>query len=129
MISTQRKAFLLLGLAFLAGLLTGGAAIAMASRGDDGPRPGRRAAWYLDHLSRSLDLSAGQRDSVRSVLDRYGPRMDTLMQEIRPRLDTLRSEMRGEIERFLDEGQRKEFERMRQQHQRERREGGADARH
>lgn len=128
MISSKRKAFVLLVATFLGGLLVGGGLMALERRPDDRPRSGRRADWYLGHLQKELDLTATQRDSVRAVLDRYGPRMDSLMQEIRPRLDTLRGEMRTEIERFLDQRQRNEFDKMRQHYTRDRKAGGADAR-
>ena len=124
----QRKASLLLAATFLGGLLVGGGTLALVKRPEGPPRGGRRSDWYLGHLQKELDLTATQRDSVRAVLDRYGPRMDSLMREIRPRLDTLRGEMRTEIERFLDQRQRSEFEKMRQHRERERRAGGADAR-
>jgi hypothetical protein len=128
MISPKRKATFLLAATFLGGLLVGGGLMALEGRSDDRPRGGRRADWYLAHLQKELDLTSSQRDSVRAVLDRYGPRMDSLMQEIRPRLDTLRGAMRMEIERFLDQRQRNEFDKMRQHYNRDRKAGGADAR-
>ena len=128
MSSSRSKATLLLAATFLGGLLVGSGGMALLDRPDGPPRGGRRSDWYLGHLQKELDLSAAQRDSVRAVLDRYGPRMDSLMQEIRPRLDTLRGGMRTEIERFLDQRQRNEFEKMRQHFARERQAGGADAR-
>jgi hypothetical protein len=124
----QRKASLLLAATFVGGLLLGGGAVAFLRRPDGPPRGGPRSDWYLGHLQQELGLSPVQRDSVRAVLDRYGPRMDSLMQEIRPRLDTLRGDMRTEIERFLDQRQRNEFEKMRQHRERERQAGGTDAR-
>ena len=86
------------------------------------------SAWYLDHLTRSLDLTPVQQDSVKAVLDRYTPAMDSLMSEIRPRLDTVRTAMRAEIARFLDPRQQKEYEEMRQKHERERKAGGSNGR-
>jgi Spy/CpxP family protein refolding chaperone len=128
MTSSRSKASLLLAATLLGGLLLGAGAMAAFGRPDGPPRGGRRSDWYLGHLQKELDLTPVQRDSVRAVLDRYGPRMDSLMQEIRPRLDTLRGAMRTEIERFLDQRQRNEFDKMRQHYDRERRAGGADAR-
>ena len=128
MVSSKRKASFLLAATFLGGLLLGGGLMALERRPDGPPRGGRRADWYLGHLQKELHLTAVQRDSVRAVLHRYAPRMDSLMREIRPRLDTLRGEMRTEIERFLDQPQRDEFDKMRQHYTRDRRAGGADAR-
>ena len=128
MISSRRKASLLLAATFLGGARAGAGRMLAADRPRGPPRGARRGDWYVAHLKEELDLSNAQRDSVRAVLDRYGPRMDSLMSEIRPRLDTLRGAMRMEIGRFLDSRQQKEFDKMRQHSNRDRQAGGADAR-
>lgn len=126
MISSTRRAAVLLLATFVLGAAAGAAAMAYASRT---PAPAQgRAAWYLDHLTRSLDLTPLQQDSVKAVIDRYNPAMDSLMSEIRPRLDTVRTAMRAEITRFLDPKQQKEYEEMRQKHERERKAGGSNGR-
>ena len=123
MISSTRKAVVLLVATFILGALTGAAGMAVAERRSDSPRGDRRTE-YLDHLTTALQLTDAQRDSVGAVLDRYRPVMDTLMQEIRPRLDTVRSAMRTEIARYLSDTQQKEYEAMRQQREREHKGGG-----
>ncbi|MCU0620468.1 MAG: hypothetical protein MUC69_03060 [Gemmatimonadales bacterium] len=123
MITSRWRAAVLLVATFAAGAAVGALG---ASRLHDRPR-GPRSEWYLRHLDHELDLTAAQRDSVRAVLERYGPRMDALMQEVRPRMDVVRDSMRTDINRILDDTQRKEFERMRQ-HTRDSRRGGGDAR-
>jgi len=123
MIASRWRAALLLVATFAAGAAAGAL---VAARTHDRPR-GPRQEWYLRHLDRELGLSATQRDSVRAVLERYGPTMDTIMAEVRPRLDSVRAGMRTEIGRFLDAQQRSEFERMRQ-HTRTPRPAGGDAR-
>ena len=117
--STRRAAALLLA-TFVIGAAAGAAAMAYTSHDRGLPSPQGRAAWYLDHLTRNLDLTPVQRDSVKAVLGRYTPVMDSLMSEIRPRLDTVRTAMRTEITRFLDSGQQKQYEEMRRKHERER---------
>ncbi len=112
MISSTRRAAMLLVATFILGGAVGAAAMGWASRSS--PQPQGRAAWYLDHLTRELHLSAVQHDSVKAVLDRYSPAMDSLMSEIRPRLDTVRAAMRTEITRYLDPKQQKEYEAMQQ---------------
>ncbi len=123
MISSTRKAVVLLIATFILGALTGAAGMAVAERRAESPRRDRRTE-YLEHLTSSLRLSPMQRDSVGAVLDRYRPVMDTLMQEIRPRLDTVRAAMREEIAKYLSPTQQKEYEEMRQQRDRERKDGG-----
>lgn len=127
MISSARKAAILLVTTFILGALAGAAGMAVAERRNERPRWERRSDWYLDHLSRNLDLSAAQRDSVGAVLGQYRPVMDSLMQEIRPRLDTVRAAMREAIAAQLSPGQRDKYEEMRKQHEKERQaRGGAD---
>ena len=127
MISSTRRAALLLVGTFVLGAAVGAAATSYATGDRSGP-PRSRGAWYLDHLTRNLDLSAVQRDSVKAVIGRYTPAMDSLMGEIRPRLDTVRTAMRAEITQFLDDKQRKEYEEMQREHERERKAGGTNAR-
>lgn len=126
MISSTRRAVMLLLATFILGGAAGAGLMAYASRTP--PPPQSRAAWYLDHLTRSLHLTPVQHDSVKAVLDRYAPAMDSLMSEIRPRLDTVRTAMRAEITRFLDPGQQKDYEAMRQRHEQERKAGGSNGR-
>jgi Spy/CpxP family protein refolding chaperone len=126
MISSTRRAAALLLATFVLGAAAGAAAMAYASRTP--PQAQGRGAWYLDHLTRNLDLTPVQQDSVKAVIDRFTPAMDSLMSEIRPRLDTVRTAMRSEIARFLDPRQQKEYQQMRQQHERERKAGGSNGR-
>ena len=127
MISSTRRATVLLIATFALGAAAGAAAMAYRTRTPE-PPPGRRSAWYLDRLTRNLDLTPVQQDSVRAVLDRYTPAMESLMSEIRPRLDTVRTAMRAEIAHFLDPRQQKEYEQMRQKRERERQAGGSNGR-
>ncbi len=126
MISSTRRAALLLVATFVLGAAVGAAATAFASRTP--PPPQGRAAGYLDRLTRTLDLTRAQQDSVKVVLERYTPAMDSLMNEIRPRLDTVRAAMRTEITRFLDPKQQKEYLEMQQKRDQERKAGGSNGR-
>jgi len=128
MISSTRRAAVLLLATFVLGAAVGAAVMGYRTRTPAPPPAQGRAAWYLDHLKRNLDLTPVQQDSVKAVLDRYTPAMDSLMSEIRPRLDTVRTAMRAEIARFLDPRQQKEYEEMRQKHERERQAGGSNGR-
>lgn len=123
MISSARKAAILLLATFILGALVGAAGMAVAERRAERPRWERRSNWYLEHLSRNLELTVAQRDSVGAVLERYRPMMDSLMREIRPRLDTVRAAMREQIAAHLTPAQRQEYEEMRRQHEKERQEG------
>ncbi|MBP2646494.1 MAG: hypothetical protein H6Q77_118 [Gemmatimonadetes bacterium] len=126
MISSTRRAAALLLATFVLGAAAGAALMAYATHPPASPPGKGRSAWYLDHLTRNLALTPVQQDSVKAVLDRYTPAMDSLMSEIRPRLDTVRTAMRSEIARFLDPRQQKEYDEMRQKHERERKAGRAN---
>jgi len=123
MTKSARTATLLLVAAFLLGALAGGAALSLAGRAR-GPGMGSRSSGssgYLSRLSKDLDLTPVQRDSVAAILQRYEPRMDSLWQEIRPRFDTLRGELRTNINAQLTPDQQRHYAELLERHDAERR--------
>lgn len=62
----------------------------------------------LDKFSRELRLEAGQRDSVKTVLETFRPRFDAQNE----RLLELRMDMNKEIAKLLDPEQQKRFQEM-----------------
>lgn len=123
MISSSRKAAILLAGTLGLGILLGAAGMAVADRRGERPRWERNSDWFLEHLSQNLELTPSQRDSVSAVLKRYRPVMDSVMQEIRPRLDTVRAAMREQIAAHLTPAQQQAYEEMRREHERRRQEG------
>ncbi len=123
MISSTRKAAILLVCTLLLGILLGAAGMAVADRKPERPRRERSSDWFLDHLTRSLKLTPTQRDSVGAVLHRYGPVMESVMQEIRPRLDSVRGAMRDQISAQLTPTQRQAYEEMLREFERRHGEG------
>lgn len=123
MTNSTRTATLLLVAAFLLGALAGGAALSLATRGR-GMGPGGHAqgsSGYLSRLSKDLDLTPVQRDSVAAILKRYEPRMDSIWQDIRPRFDTLRGELRTNISAQLTADQKRHYAELLERHDAERR--------
>ncbi len=123
MSKSTRTATLLLVAAFLLGALAGGAAFSLAARGR-GMGPGGHSAnssGYLSRLSKDLDLTPVQRDSVAAILKRYEPRMDSIWQDIRPRFDTLRGELRTNINAQLTPDQQRHYAELLERHDAERR--------
>lgn len=110
MTRSRTGAVALLLAAFVLGGLVGGAATSMAdrrghmSRGNHPPRPS-----YVERLGTELGLSDAQQDSVRAVLDRHQPAMDSLWESIRPLLQSERQAIRTQITALLSPEQRAEF--------------------
>ncbi|MGH7657286.1 MAG: hypothetical protein ACREL6_03560 [Gemmatimonadales bacterium] len=115
--STWRATALLLA-AFAGGGITG-AAITVAARDDakSGNRKerhnhGKERGGHLDMLARRLDLSDPQRDSVRIILDRYGPPMDSIWADVAPRFETLQERIRSDIRSQLTPEQTTRYDEM-----------------
>jgi Spy/CpxP family protein refolding chaperone len=123
MTKSSRTAALLLLAAFLLGALAGGAAMALAGR-PAAMGPGGRSqgsSGYLARLSRDLNLTPVQQDSVGAILKRFEPRMDSIWQDFRPRFDTLRAELRTTINAQLTPDQQRQYARLLERRSAERR--------
>jgi len=113
----------LLGAAMAFGGLVGGIAVSAAEHRDGGPiahKHGRDA--YMARMTEELKLSTEQQDSIRSVLDRHRPQMDSMWQEVRPRFDSVRAIMRGEIRAQLSSEQQTMYQQLIERREREQRE-------
>src|SRR6058998_508766 len=118
----------LLAAVFVAGGLAGWGGREAAERDDH--RPGRRGPDALvAYLSRELDLSTAQRDSVRAIIARHRPETDSLWARVRPRFDSIKARMRIEIDAQLTPEQRTRHQQLIDQaeHHRREREGRADS--
>ena len=105
------------------GALVGGIAVSAAEHRDGGPvshQHGRDG--FMARLTEELTLSADQQDSIRAVLDRHRPAMDSMWQEVRPRFDSVRAVMRGEIRAQLSTDQQAKYLQMIERREREQRE-------
>jgi len=93
--------------------------------GHDGRGPGGRGPdAMVAYLSRELDLSSPQRDSVRAIFARHRPETDSLWARVRPRFDSIKTRMRAEIDAQLTPAQRTRHQQLidRAEHQRRERE-------
>ena len=111
------KAGVLLVAVFLAGALVGG----VVARLRPPTMQGRDANGMIRHMTEELDLTPVQQDSIKSVLERWRPVMDSAWAEVRPRIDTVRASIRSDIAAQLSAEQRTKYEAMIKRH--------ADARH
>jgi Spy/CpxP family protein refolding chaperone len=119
----------LLAAVFVLGILVGGAATTLADRQAHKGRPQARAgdgrSGYLDRLTRELDLTAAQRDSVEAVLDRHQPAMDSIWRELRrsPEIAVEREAMRRDIRALLTPDQLEKYAAMLQRQETRRQNG------
>lgn len=123
----------LLAAVFLAGGLAGwGGREAAGGEGRGGGRGGRRGPEAMvATLSRELDLSDAQRDSVRAIFARHKPETDSLWARVRPRFDSIKAKMRAEIDAVLTAEQRAKHQQLieRAEHHRRERDNAGGGRH
>jgi hypothetical protein len=96
----------LLAAVFLAGGLAGWGSRAVTERDERGGPRRRGPDALVAYLSRELDLSSAQRDSVRAIIARHRPETDALWAQVRPRFDSIKTRMRAEIDGQLTPEQR-----------------------
>ena len=124
----------LLAAVFLAGGLAGWGGREAAERDGHGGRGGRGGGRrgperMVAYLSRELDLSDAQRDSVRAIFARHRPETDSLWARVRPRFDSIKAKMRAEIDAQLTPQQRARHQQLIDQAEHQRRERGEGGRH
>ncbi len=110
----------LLAAVFVAGGLAGWGGREAVERDGRGPRRGPDA--MVDYLSRELNLSPAQRDSVRAIFVRHRPETDSLWARVRPRFDSIKTRMRAEIDAQLTPEQRTKHQQLIDQAEHHRRE-------
>lgn len=107
--SSRIGAALLLLAVFLAGAVAGGA---WQATHPFGRRVSRGPEGFVRHLADELALTAPQQDSVRAILARRRPQMDSVWAAVRPRFETLRDSIRSDIARQLTDSQRTKFDEL-----------------
>lgn len=106
------KAWLLLLAVFISGALVGGAVGGLRRP----MAPSRDANGMVKHLTEELDLTPVQQDSIKAVLERWKPVMDSAWAEVRPRIETVRANIRSDIAAQLTTAQRAEYDEMIRRH-------------
>lgn len=117
-------AILLLVAVFVAGGLVGAAVWRAAEHRTEARehRHDRGPQGYLDRLTKRLHLTPAQRDSVRTILVRHQPGIDSLWRSTAARFDSLRTEVRSEIRSQLTPEQQQTYAEMLRQADARRRE-------
>lgn len=102
------KAAVLLAVVFIAGGLLGAAVARMRpSMG-----PARDASGIVARMTQDLDLTPPQQDSIRAVLERWRPTMDSAWATVRPQIETVRARIRSDIAAQLTPEQRAKYDEM-----------------
>lgn len=107
-------AVLLLVAVFVAGGLVGAGVWRAAAGGRSSSHHHRERGpeGYVGYLTRRLNLSPAQQDSVRAVLRHHEPAMDTLWQTTAARFDSLRANVRSDIRAQLSPEQQQTYAKM-----------------
>jgi Spy/CpxP family protein refolding chaperone len=103
----------LLGATFILGAAAGAVGVAAWTDQDRDRRPRQpERLSFVERLARDLDLTATQRDSVATIVDRRDDAMREVWRDMAPRFDSLRDVINQEILAVLDEEQQAGFEAM-----------------
>jgi Spy/CpxP family protein refolding chaperone len=129
MIPRSRSAALALLLGMLSiGALVGGIAVSAAEHRGGFARHRPHGGGYVERLRDELGLTAAQQESVKAILERHEPGMDSLWSQVRPQFDSLRSALRAAVRAQLTPDQQQKYAAMIAQRDREYRERRANAR-
>jgi Spy/CpxP family protein refolding chaperone len=63
----------------------------------------------MEMFSRELDLSASQKNKMKTIFEKYQPEMDKVMETNRPKMDAVRQRLKAEINTILTPEQRKKM--------------------
>ena len=108
---------------FVFGALVGGAATSLADREGHRSRGNHPRPSYVERLGTELELSDAQKDSVRAVLERHQPAMDSLWESIRPQFQSERQAIRNQIIALLTPEQQEKYASLQRQDSLRRAEG------
>jgi hypothetical protein len=100
--------------AWAIGLLIAVAVAGFAAGAVTGSRLGRRRApdGYAGFLTRELQLSGAQHDTVVAILRRHRHEMRAVYARIRPQMDSVRARVSDEIRRALTPEQRQAYQQL-----------------
>jgi len=112
MTRSRLGAALLLAATFVLGALLGGTVTTLA---EQRAHQKRERPGYLERLSLDLGLSEDQRDSVRAIMIRHQPAMDSIWRLTRPMFQSERQLIRNEISGLLTPEQQSKYAQLQRQ--------------
>lgn len=122
--ATQLKASLLLAVVLVAGIALGW----FANERFDEPRRHRTRGTerLVEKLTKELQLTTAQRDSVRVVLERRRVDIDSLWADVHPRFEAVRTRTHAEVERVLTPDQQIKYRERNEAREEKRRKARAE---
>jgi hypothetical protein len=78
-------------------------------------RPEEWRKRYLDEMTARLHLNAGQLKNLNAILDETRTRFQEARERQRPEMDAIKQQQVGKIRMILDDQQKAEYEKMRQE--------------
>jgi hypothetical protein len=123
--------FVYLTLVFLSGALVGALAhrfytVQTVKARPAPPSPEQMRRQYVEDLRTRLKLSDVQRGQLEEILEATGRRFHELRKKWGPETRAIQEEQTEKIRGILDEAQRAEYEKMRQEREQRRRKGGPE---
>ena len=109
--SRRSAAVMLVAAAVVGGVIGAWATSYLEHHGRHGPGRGGREG-YVERMTTELNLTPAQQDSIRVILQRFEPGMDSLWRGLRPRFDSLRQVARSAIVAQLDPVQQQKYQAM-----------------
>lgn len=73
--------------------------------GGNGPRHHRNWGNSLEHMTKTLDLTADQQAKIRPILEQAKPQMKAAREEARQKMKTIRDNIRAQIRPLLTPAQ------------------------
>jgi Spy/CpxP family protein refolding chaperone len=71
-------------------------------------------------MTRQLELTPSQRDSVQAILGRYKPKMDSIWRQVGPRFETIKDSISNDIRRQLTPEQQTRYTELLERFEQER---------
>lgn len=108
---SKTSAALLLILTFLLGGITGAVSYSLYQNhvAAANPKP-NSSRDPVNELAQALKLDAGQKETLKKIMDQSRDRYHALSQQIRPQYEAIRNETRQQIRQILYEEQKTRFE-------------------
>ena len=122
------SAVMYLVLVFLSGMLVGGFAVnlynarSVNARPSGPPSPSEMRQRYLDEMTSRLKLRPDQVHQVKTILETTHTRFRAVREKWDPEVRQIQEQQSEQIRQVLDEGQKAEYERMRQEREKMRHE-------